>query len=494
MRQARWTSSDWLISAGLFVAVFLSRIPFRTTMMYAWDSVLYTRAIENFDIRLHQPHPPGHIFYVGLVWLVNSAVGDANAAMVWISIFASAAAVSALYFLGRTMFGRDIGLAAALLLATSLSFWLMSEVAYPYTLLGCLSITVAAVIYPTWNGNKAWILPAALILAVASGFRQDLLAFMLPLLALGIWDKGRWRIVGAGAVLIAGAAIWYIPSALLSGGFTAYREISSHQSKYLMEFFSVFGIGVQALRVNLQIVLRFLLAGLSSALLLLPVAMALAATASGRRLFRDRRLLFLLVWIAPSLLFYIFIHIGEYGYIFSLLPGLLLFLVWGLNAAAIFFASRTTRQMNPRRVFQGATISLVLINLLFFLVLSPATSANRLAARDDILRSRIETIRASFDPRKTMIVSVFDYQQAKYYLPDFYQWGFDPAVQKRPVMPIPDGVDQVVIFEEYLSPGDSQPSSRMPLDRDQELVSINRQGADTVRVDWEERKVYLENE
>jgi len=325
---ARWNNSDWLIAAALFIAAFLSRIPFRTTMLYAWDSVLYTRAIEQFDIRLHQPQPPGHIFYVGLARLVNSVVGDPNAAMVWISILAAATAVAVLYSLGRIMFGRGIGLVAALLLATSLSFWLQSEVAYPYTLLGCLSVTVAAMIYPTWTGSKAWVLPAALALGIASGFRQDLLPFLLPLLALGIWDKGRWRVFGAAVILMAGVAAWYIPSALLSGGFAAYREASSTQSEYLMTYFAVFGRGVEALQVNLGELMRFLLYGLSSALLLMPVALALAIPPSGRRLLKDRRLLFLVVWIAPSVLFYVFIHVGEYGYVFSFLPALLLLLAW----------------------------------------------------------------------------------------------------------------------------------------------------------------------
>src|SRR5665811_1192445 len=129
----RWNRTDWLIAAVLFITTFLSRVPYRTTMLYAWDSVLYTRAIEHFDVRLHQPQPPGHIFYVGLVRLANSVFGDPNAAMVWISIFAAAAAVTMLYFLGRIMFDRNVALVAALLLATSLSFWLQSEVAYPYT-------------------------------------------------------------------------------------------------------------------------------------------------------------------------------------------------------------------------------------------------------------------------------------------------------------------------------------------------------------------------
>lgn len=491
--RARWNKSDWLIASALFVVTFISRIPFRTTMLYAWDSVLYTRAIEHFDVRLHQPQPSGHIFYVGLVRLVNSLFGNPNTTMVWISIFASALAVTALYYLGRIMFGRNTGLVAALLLATSPSFWLTSEVAYPYTLLGCLSVIVATIIYQTWQGSRAWVLPSALALGIASGFRQDLLPFLLPLLILGIWDKGRWRVVGAAAIVIAGAASWYIPSALLSGGFTAYRKASSDQSDYLMTYFAVFGRGAGALSTNLHELLRFSFYGLSSALLLIPIALVNAATSSGRRFFQDRRLPFLLVWMAPSLLFYIFIHVGEFGYIFSFLPALLLLLTWSLTAAAAMFAARPGRRRQANRVFWGAAIALILINLVLFLVISPPLSANRLAARDDILRSKIQTIENKFDPGKTMVISVFDYQQAKYYLPDFKHWNFDPSVEKMPSTVIPDGVDQVVIFEEYLFPADGQLSWWLPLDREQELRILDRQGADSVRVDWESREVYLEN-
>lgn len=489
----RWNRSDWLITAALFAITFISRIPFRTTMLYAWDSVLYTRAVELFDVRLHQPQPPGHIYYVGLVRLVNNLTGDPNAAMVWISILAAAIAVAVLYFLGRIMFGRDIGLVASLLLATSLSFWLQSEVAYPYTLLGCLSVVVAAMIYQTWVGSKAWVIPSALALGIASGFREDLLPFLLPLLVLGIWDKGRWRVAASAAILIAAVAAWYIPSALFSGGFTAYREASSQQSDYLMTYFAVFGRGLDAFQTNLDELLRFMLYGLSSALLLIPVALIVAVTSSGRQQLRDQRLIFLFAWIAPSFIFYIFIHVGEYGYIFSFLPALLLLLAWSLKAAAVMFASRPRRQRHANRALWGAAAPLILINLVLFLALSPPLSANRLAARDDILRSKIETINSNFDPARTLVISVFDYQQAKYYLSEFRHWNFDPSVEKTPSTVIPGGVNQVVIFEEYLSPADDLPSSILPLDREQELVIMDRQGAGSVRVDWETRKVYLED-
>jgi len=504
-RGNRWEGRDWLITAALFLAAFLTRIPFRTTLLYAWDSVLYTRAIEHFDVTVHQPQPPGHIFYVGLVWLVNRRFGDPNAAMVWISIFSAAAAVAALYWLGRIIFGRDAGLAAALLLATSLSFWSLSEVALPYTLLGFLSTIVAGMIYLTWEGGGSWVLPASLALALASGFRQDLLPFLLPLLALGIWNKGRWRLAGAAGLLVLGIAAWYIPSALLSGGFGPYREASSLQSDYLITYFSVFGIGVAALATNAYTLLRFLLYGLSAALALVPIFLLTVLLPRTRGRLWDRRLLFLAVWMAPSLLFYFFIHIGEFGYIFSFLPAALLLGVRGLQIFAgrlvemkVRKSDTTVPAANAPRLVQWIVSALVMamvaVNMFLFLILSPPLSANRLAARDGILRSKIDTIRVRFRPDSTFIISIFDYQQASYYLPGYRHWRFDPSVEQYPSIELPRGVDKVIIFEEYLSSADGQRAYTLPLSHDQKLICLDPAGKRLVRVDWDMRKVFLEDE
>ncbi len=480
-----WDRTDWLIAAALFVGTVLSRIPFRSTLLYAWDSVLYTRAIEHFDITIHQPQPPGHLFYVLLVRLSTFIFGDANNGMVWISIGAAGAAVAALYWLGRIMFGRNAGLAAALLLATSMSFWFMSEVALPYTLLGFLSTAVAGIIYLAWRGGGVWTLPAALALGLASGFRQDLLPFLLPLLAVSIWNQGRWRVAGAACLLAAGVAAWYIPSALLSGGFGPYQESSSAQSDYLLTYFSVLGIGGRAVLVNGRTLLRFSLYAFSAAALAIPAFLWLAGSPRAEgSLFRDRRFLFILIWISPSVLFYIFVHIGDYGYTFSFLPPALLLCGWALQR----LASRAGR------TFWIITTPLIAANAIFFLLLSLPLSAGRLAAYDDILRSRIDTVRDRFDPAATLIVSVYDYQQAKYYLPGFHYMNFDPSVEKMPVAALPAGVDRVVIFDDYLSPADSRGAMSLPLALEQQLVYLDVDGSDEIMVDWDARKVHLENE
>ncbi|MFA6002221.1 MAG: glycosyltransferase family 39 protein, partial [Thermoleophilia bacterium] len=261
-----WNKTDWQIVSALFVATFLSRIPFRTTLFYAWDSVLYARAIDHFDVSLHQPHAPGHIFYVFLSRTVNLITGDPNSAMVWVSVFFAAAAVAALYWLGTMMFSRHIGLVAALLLATSLSFWAYSEVAYPYTLLAFLVTVFSGLIYAAREGNSTrLILLAALFLGIGSGFRQDILPFMLPLMAYGLSGMPWRRWVASAMLLGVGVASWYLPSALFSGGFTVYRESSSDQSNYIVEKISVFGRGLDAIAANLHDLGYFSLMALAAA-------------------------------------------------------------------------------------------------------------------------------------------------------------------------------------------------------------------------------------
>lgn len=483
---AAWTRADWLTAAALFAGAVLSRIPFRTGLFYAWDSILYTRALGDFDVTIDQPHPPGHIFYVGLIKLADALIGDPNAAMVWVSILAGAAAVVALYALGRRMFGRPVGLAAALLLATSLSFWAYSEVAYPYTLLAFLSIFIAALIYRAREGESRFVLPAALALGLASGFRQDLLAFMLPLFILGFYREPLARRLGSVALMAAGVAAWYVPSFVYSGGFDAYRQASSDQTAYVLESSSVFGRGLEALALNLHDFTRFTVYGATAATPLVLYFIVRLALPGARPLLKDRRLLFLAVWALPSTLFYILIHVGEYGYVFSFLPALLLMAAWG---AQIF--ARTLSASRAGVVFGALVAAAVSVNLLFFLVLSPPLSAQRLAAREEILSSRLEAVRNGFDPASTLIVSVYDYQHADWYLPEFQHLGFDAMASDSAELPIPAGIRQVVIFEDYLNLAGAAAQAELPLAHNQKLRYFEREHEDAVVVDWGRKSVTL---
>ena len=488
---ASWSGSDRLVAASLFLITLLSRVPFRTGLLYAWDSVLYTRALDKFDVTAGHPQPPGHLYYVGLIWLVNRLTGDPNAAMVWISAFAAAGAVALLYRFGRMLFGRGIALGAAALLATSLSFWVYSEIAYPYTLLAFLSIACAAAIYQTWQGRTRWVVPAALVLGVASGFREELLPFMLPLLVIGWYRKPPLLVTAAAGVLLAAAVAWYIPSALLSGGLAAYQNSSSAQTDYLLRYSSVFGGGLGALEANALAFVRFLGWALSAAIPALAVFFACLLLPRFRRLWSDRRLLFLAVWSLPSILFYVFIHIGEYGYVFNFLPAALLIAVWGVATVAGQAANGRGDRFR-KLAFAVPVALLVAVNAGLFLAAPPAMSANRLAARETILRSKIETIKQDFDPGDTLVVSIFDEQQVDYYLPGYRHFGMDPMEQPSAGMALPPEIREIVIFDDFLHPGAGTLSSVLPLAADQKLTFIRRRPGDQrLIIDWNRQEVSL---
>ena len=104
--------SDWLLAGGLAVATLLSRLPFRSQLLYEHDSFLFARAMQRYSVAEGRPHPPGYLFYVMAARLMNGLVHDPNAALVGVNILFSALGSACCYFLARRLWGRSAGLAA----------------------------------------------------------------------------------------------------------------------------------------------------------------------------------------------------------------------------------------------------------------------------------------------------------------------------------------------------------------------------------------------
>jgi hypothetical protein len=73
-------------------------------------------------------------------------------------------------------------------------------------------------------------------------------------------------------------------------------------------------------------------------------------------------------------------------------------------------------------------------------------------------------VKRYFDPRDTLLFSSFFYQHARYYLPEFAAWWYDPLT--RPVYreDVPDGTRHVVVFGEGLWTARQPNVSYYPLD------------------------------
>jgi len=471
---SRWR--DTWTAIILFALTFLSRIPFRTQILYHWDSVNFAYGMRELSVAQEQPHPPGYIVYVWLCRLVDLLFSDAQTTMVWISIVASALAVVALFYLGRSMFDRWIGLIAALFLATSPLFWFYGEIALPHIFDTLLVIVSVWWLYEVMRRNQRYLYPAVAIMAIAGGVRQQTIVFLAPLLLFALRRVGWKRFLTAGVLGAVICLAWFVPLMIASDGFSNYMGVVGAYSRRFLSTTSVLmGAGWWGVRRNLIKLTLYTLYGWSMALI--PGMIYGIA-----RLWRCEwprhweRSIFLFLWIAPALIFYAIIHMGQQGLVFIFLPALLLFGTVGL--ARLF-------SIRARWLIATTAVLLVLNAGIFWLApeypLGPDTQ--RLLTRATLVNSdryyqdRFRAIEESFNPASTAILAA-NWHHVEYYLPAYKllpinvisKWELGAGqvrdrgggeerfnTQGMDLTPDADGLVRIVIFDDKLTPFNETP-------------------------------------
>jgi hypothetical protein len=389
----------------LFLIGLLSRLPFTSQILYHWDSVNFALALYHFDVAADQPQVPGYILYVMLGRLVNYLVGDPQVALVGISLISSGLAVAALYLLGRAMFSRDTGLIAALFLASSPLFWFYGEVALPH------SLDTRAM-----QGEARFALPAAVMLAIAGGLRPQTQVFLMPLALLTGWRLG-WRkalpaLVTMGIVDI----LWFVPLVGSVGGFLRYFQVFSTFAGRFNETTSIFSGGAWGLQRNLRKLGMYTLYAWSLAFI--PAMMyGLLQVPRALKLWHRQRLWFLFLWIAPSILYYTCVHMGQQGLVFVFLPALLLISAEGMRRLV---GSRCGVQW-------GLTGGLVALQAILFLSV-PAyplggdrfklLTWQTIRQHDLYYQERLEVVHREFPANQTVIMGT-EWRHLEYYLRDY---------------------------------------------------------------------------
>jgi len=423
---------SWRV-AGLFFALgVLTRIPFQTEFLWAHDSVLYARAIERFDPLDQRPQAPGYLYYVLAIRAVYAVVGDPNRAMTLISLVAGAAAVALLYLFAARLYDERTARASGAFLLTAVTFWAYGGVAYPYTLLAALSIGCATLFWlalraETGRGPRLAIATAAY--GIAIGFRTDLAVFLAPLWLMAAWSAPLlWSIasLALGALLVL---LWFLASAAFNGGVSTMLEALRAQGKFVDERYSVFGdLGLRALYGNTYELARFLGRGLY---FLAPLLAAVPLSSGARRIEMSdrRRVAFVLLWTLTPLAIYVPIHVGEYGYIFSMLPGLCVIAARGAIALA--------RSARMPRLLPWIVTAVALANASVFLVSDTPLSARDVVRHDRGVGERIERLNQA-DLAGATIISAYDGLVVLYYFSEVQRlatnhviFTYDPALPPR---------------------------------------------------------------
>ena len=366
---------SWRIALLFFAFAIVTRVPFQTQNLWAHDSVLYERAIERFDPLDQRPQPPGYLYYVLLLRAVDAATGDANRAMTLVSLIADAIAVALLYLLAARLYDERTARISALFLLSAVTFWAYGGVAYPYTLLAALSIGCALLFWRAVTTRRGRdVLVASAVYGIAIGFRSDLAIFLAPLWLVVAWAAPRVSAVFGAATVAGLVALWYLASAAADGGLARFAEALRIQGQFVDERYSVFGAnGLAALYNNVYELGRFLGRGLY---FLAPLVAVVPLSTSARHieLTDRRRALFVAFWTLTPLLIYVPIHSGEYGYVFSMVPGLCVYAARGAIGLA--------RGLRMPRTLPWIVGAVVLANSAIFLVSDTPLSARDVARHD----------------------------------------------------------------------------------------------------------------
>ncbi len=390
----------------LSLLVLATRIAFRSHYLYDIDSVNFALGMRHFDPPVHQPHPPGYFLYVLLGRAADMLFHDANTALVTISITAACGALYAIYALAYRWFGRSAAAFAGLIFVFSPLAWFHGTVALTYGVEQFFSALAGYFLWRVYRGAQRFIVPAALTVGVAAGFRPSFLLFLGPLVLFSAARLSRARWLGGAAVLSVTLGAWFLPMVSASGGFDAYWSS-------LISLWHIAPAKQTVFRSNPVVSLARLISIAGISLLCFGCA-ALAAFHRGSAIAR-RTKVFIGMWVAPGLLFFtlVFLRFVNSGYLLVISPPVFAWLGW--RASEWYAAARFGKPL---------VFGMVAANCLVFVFAPVYCSYASVRHFETELRDVVRLIPEIASPRDTMIVG-FDshflgYRHAGYYLPGWF--------------------------------------------------------------------------
>lgn len=317
---ARWSGRDYFFAATLFALLFVTRLPLLAAYLYEWDSVQFALGLEQYDIPLHHPHPPGYPLYMLSARVVNHFIHDANASLSILSVLFSSITLLAIYALGREMAGRGVALVAGIVLFCAPVFWLYGEVSTIYAAEGLWSVLIAFSCYRALKGGEGWLVVSAALLGIAGGFRANIVLFLFPLwlyCALRGRREGR-RLLPAFLVLAVSILFWLLPLFILFG--RDYFEASRLLYGYINTT-SIFADPAGEWVTNAKKAILYSFYGFGPVCWII-ILYFLATWRREEQFVLPRP--FFLWWVLPSFSYYFLVHIKKPGYILTYTPALAL--------------------------------------------------------------------------------------------------------------------------------------------------------------------------
>jgi hypothetical protein len=304
-----------LPAAMLWIAV---NLPSVSTMSYDWDAAQYSLGTLEYNLVKHQPHPPGYPLWVLGLRALAPLTGGAPLAQTILGCALTLAALFCFYRLARVWSGARAAVALTLLLGFSppVQLYAFAQSTYPVDFLA--SCLLGWLAWRMWQGDVAALRTALPAAAVLMGFRPSGVLMLGPLLAVAAARGFQRQPKALVAPLVAAALVflaWFWPLQASVGGVGEWAQLNRDL------FLSNAGITSLFLGAPGPVVLKIM----ARLTLILGVALVpLVGLVVPGQARASRPWGFLILWLAPGLLFNYLVHFAKPGYLLLVLPPLFL--------------------------------------------------------------------------------------------------------------------------------------------------------------------------
>lgn len=441
-----------LIPILFFFITTITRIPFTSHYPLYSDSIHFSLAIEKYDIKLHQPHPPGYFLYVILGKIFNHLFHDPNETFIFISIIFSGLSISIIYILAKEIYDKKIALISAGIALTSPVLWFHGEIALTYIVDAFFSTLVALLCWRNINGKKKYAWISAILMGISGGIRQSTPFFLFPLWLYSM--KGTSFKILIISLLLFGisSALWFFPMIWMTGGWEAYKEAFYDILQFQIVPSSVFQNGYVSLKVFSYTILNFTILGLGAGFFVLCLGIYSLIRSGDFLKINHSKVFFFFMWIAPSVIFYLLVHIhpANPGYILIILPSLIII----TSSLTLHVCDRIKKLLNLKISLLPIIVSLIITaNAAFFFLYPSIVSYKWIKTHDRALPMLINGIRG-FNPKKSIVCVkpyiFYGYRHIMYYLPEFKVYELDHRVFSDKVRNIFGGINRLTFLTDNI--------------------------------------------
>jgi hypothetical protein len=339
------------------VVVFLTRLPVARPWPMESDELGFLNQIRNHWFPMH------HTLFMTSGRLIGILTGNPYRGFLVLDMLMSGLALLSAWWWLRAFVPPSVAAAGAMVLGAAPVFWGYGAMAGNYTAIVAVGCFLLGVAWRSRSRSAAWYpFAAAMVLALGTGYRQDIGTLWLPVFLVILWQH-RWRpAILASLIFTILNLAWLLPMLHEAGGWSQYRAGSAefaYQAGYLNSVWSL-GVVDAPLRYALKLGIA-LLWTLGPCLAFVPRGLIRL-----RRMDHGRFAVALLgLSMLPALASHLLVHFGVPGYAFHYVPALLGLSVMGIGGLSDgAWSSSPSDELPGLTTTRQATMRLVGVSVL----------------------------------------------------------------------------------------------------------------------------------